>query len=361
MMPLTAMPTALDPAPTLLPARGDMERAYLSSDASYDGLFYLCVRTTGIFCRPSCPARKPRPEHVEFVARPADAIAEGYRACLRCRPLEHGETPAWLGPLLARIETRPDARLRDEDLRGLGVEPSRVRRYFTSRYGLTFQAYCRARRLARAFERVRSGQGLDDAVFDAGYQSHSGFREAFRKTFGAPPGQASGARCVRLDWIDTPLGTMVAGASDGGVCLLEFADGRPIEAQLAGLRRRVDAPLLPAPHPHLTALTRELTEYFAATRRTFTVPVDAPGTAFEERVWAELGRIPYGETRSYAEIAKAVGRPAGMRAVGLANGRNRVAIVIPCHRVVNKSGELGGYGGGLWRKRQLLQLERTAR
>ncbi len=360
MMPMT-MPPAAEPPATLLPARGEMERAYLASDGSYDGLFYLCVRTTGVFCRPSCPARKPKPEHVEFVARPAEAIAEGFRACRRCRPLEYGDAPAWLGPVLTRIEAGAAARLRDGDLRAMGIEPARVRRYFTARYGLTFQAYCRARRLARAFERVRSGEGLDDAVFGAGYESHSGFRDAFRKTFGEAPRQASDARCVWLDWIDTPLGTMVAGTADTGVCLLEFTDGRPVDAQLAALRRRVTAPVLPAPHPHLTSLARELAEYFAGTRRAFETPVDAPGTAFEDCVWAELRRIPYGETRSYADIARAVGRPAGMRAVGLANGRNRVAIVIPCHRVVNKNGELGGYGGGLWRKRRLLHLEQTGR
>ena len=352
------MPVADEPHATLLPGRAEMERAYLSSDASYDGLFYLCVRTTGVFCRPSCPARKPRPEHVEFVARPAEAVAGGFRACLRCRPLEYGDAPAWLGPVLTRIAAADGARVRDEDLRAMGVEPARVRRYFTSRYGLTFQAYCRARRLARAFERVRSGGGLDDAVFDSGYESHSGFREAFRKAFGAGPLQATHARCAWVEWIDTPIGTMVAGASDDGLCLLEFADGRPLDAQLAGLRRRIAGPLLPAPHPHLTTLARELGEYFAGARRVFTSPVDAAGTPFEERVWAELRRIPYGETQSYADVAAAVDRPAGMRAVGLANGRNRVAIVIPCHRVVNKSGELGGYGGGLWRKRRLLQLER---
>jgi AraC family transcriptional regulator of adaptative response/methylated-DNA-[protein]-cysteine methyltransferase len=357
MMPMT-MPAAAEPAPTLLPGRAEMERAYLASDASYDGLFYLCVRTTGVFCRPSCPARKPRPEHVEFVARAAEAIAEGFRACRRCHPLEYGDAPAWLGPVLARVEAGPEARVRDEDLRAMDVEPARVRRYFTTRYGLTFQAFCRARRLARAFERVRSGGALDDAVFDSGYESHSGFREAFQKAFGAAPLQASGARCTWIEWIDTPLGTMVAGAGDNGLCLLEFADGRPVDAQLAGLRRRAGGALLPAPHPHLTTLARVLGEYFAGARRDFTLPVDAAGTPFEERVWNELRRIPYGETRSYADVAAAVDRPAGMRAVGLANGRNRVAIVIPCHRVVNKSGELGGYGGGLWRKRRLLQLER---
>ena len=362
MMPDALMSTdAADSAAQLplLPPRREMERAYQRSDASYDGIFYLGVRTTGIFCRPSCHARKPRPENVEFFPGVREALFAGYRACLKCRPLERGDQPGWVAELLRRIDTTPEARMRDRDLRALGLEPARVRRYFDARYGLTFQAYCRARRLARAFERIREGAPIDDAVFDTGFESHSGFREAFRKAFGAPPGRLS-ADCVRLAWIDTPLGPMIAGATDAGVVLLEFTDRRMLEQQLATLRRRLRAALAPAPHRHLETLQRELAEYFAGARRSFTVPVSAPGTPFEERVWAALREIPPGETRSYEHIARAIGHPSAVRAVGRANGMNRIAIVIPCHRVVNKSGDLGGYGGGLWRKRRLLQIERRA-
>jgi len=342
-----------------LPTRPEMERAYQSSDASYDGVFYLAVRTTGIFCRPSCSARKPKPENVEFFALPREALFAGYRPCLRCRPLESDQAPPWVKRLLERVERRPDVRIRESDLRAMGVEPARVRRYFDARYGLTFQAYCRARRLAHAFEGIRDGKTIDDAVFDTGYESHSGFREAFQKAFGEPPGRSADTSCIRLAWIDTPLGPMIAGATDTGLCLLEFTDRRMLEQQLATLRRRFKAALAPADHPHLTTLKTELAEYFGGTRQTFTLPLDAPGTPFEERVWEALNRIPYGETRSYEDIAREVATPAAVRAVGRANGMNRIAIVIPCHRVVNKSGELGGYGGGLWRKRRLLHLERA--
>ena len=342
-----------------MPERAEMERAYQGSDASYDGLFVLGVRTTGVFCRPSCPARKPKPEHVEFFARPNDALVAGYRPCLRCRPLED-RAPAWVVRLLDLIERRPDVRVRERDLRAMGLEPARVRRYFTAHYGLTFQAYGRARRLGRAFGRIRDGEPLDEAVFATGYESHSGFRDAFQKTFGQPPGRAADAGCIQLAWIVTPLGPMIAGATDAGACLLEFTDRRQLEHQLDTLRRRFTAALAPGEHPHLTALTTELAEYFAGARRRFSVPVDAPGTPFEERVWRALREIPYGETRSYQDVARAVGSPAAVRAVGRANGMNRLAIVIPCHRVVNKNGDLGGYGGGLWRKRRLLHIERTA-
>lgn len=356
--------TGSAPPPADLPPRREMERAYLNSDASYDGVFYLGVRTTGVFCRPSCHARKPRRENVEFFARPREALFAGYRPCKKCRPLEGAADPPWVARLLARVDASADGRIRERDLRGMGVEPARVRRYFTARYGMTFQAYARARRLARAFESIRQGQPLDDAVFDTGYESHSGFRDAFRAAFGRAPGavqrSATAVRCVHLAWIDTPLGPMVAGATDGGVCLLEFTDRRMLEHQLRTVRRRLGAALLPGDHRFLSQLRQELAEYFDGARRRFSVPIVAPGTVFEERVWAALASIPYGETRAYADIAAAVGSAAAVRAVGRANGMNRIAILIPCHRVVNRNGELGGYGGGLWRKRRLLQLERTS-
>ena len=352
-----------------LPPRREMERAYLRSDASYDGLFLLGVRTTGIFCRPSCHARKPKPENVEFFAMPKEAIFAGYRPCLKCKPLAADEAPAWVTRLLDRVEKQPQARIRERDLVAMGFDPGRVRRYFAARFGLTFQAYCRARRLSRAFERLRDGQPIDDAVFDTGYLSHSGFREAFTKAFGEPPGKAAGGRigsgasaeCIRLAWIETPIGPMIAGATDAGLCLLEFTDRRRLEAQLQTMRQRFKAGIAPGEHRYLDQVQRELAEYFAGRRSTFAVPVSAPGTDFEERVWRALCDIPFGETRSYEEIARVVGSPRAVRAVGRANGLNRVAIVIPCHRVVNKSGELGGYGGGLWRKRRLLHLETQGR
>jgi AraC family transcriptional regulator of adaptative response/methylated-DNA-[protein]-cysteine methyltransferase len=348
----------LDSSP--LPTRDEMERAFFHGDASYDGLFYTGVRTTGIFCRPSCTARKPKPENVEFFGTVKEVLFAGYRACLRCKPLESGdEHPSWLDALMARIDAEPAARIPESDLRSMGLDPARVRRYFASRYGLTFQAYCRARRLSQALDTIKHGGKVDDAVFDAGYESHSGFREAFAKTFGATPGASVQPGAVHLGWMDTPVGPMIAGAAEAGIVLLEFTDRRMLEAQLATVRRRFGRALVPADHPHLTTLRRELAAYFKGTLSTFTVPVVAPGSPFEERVWAELLKIPYGETRSYEDIAIALGNRAAVRAVGRANGLNRIAIVIPCHRVVNKSGELGGYGGGLWRKRRLLHLEKN--
>ena len=338
-----------------------MERAYLERDAAFNGLFYLGVRTTGIFCRPTCPARKPLPKNVEYFATPKDALAAGYRACKRCRPLELDDEPAWAARLVDEIERDPSSHITDGDLAARGVDPATVRRYFRRHYGMTFQAYSRSRRLVGALHQIREGLPLESAIFESGYDSHSGFREAFGRTFGETPRKSGERGCIQLAWLKSPLGPLVAGATDEGVCLLEFTDRRMLETQLATVRRLFKAPAVPGMNRHLRQLATELKAYFAGTLTSFEVPLIFPGTDFQQRVWRELVRIPYGETRCYEDLAEAVGVPGGQRPVGRANGQNRIAIVIPCHRVIRKSGHLGGYGGGLRRKQFLLDLEKVKR
>jgi AraC family transcriptional regulator of adaptative response/methylated-DNA-[protein]-cysteine methyltransferase len=342
-----------------LPPVNEMRRAFLHGDASYDGVFYTGVRTTGIFCRPSCTARKPRPENVEFFATPREASFSGYRPCKRCRPLDaDGRPPAWVQRLLARIEADPARRIAAADLRAAGIDPARARRYFVRHYGMTFQAYCRARRLGDAFQVIKEGAPVSEAASSAGYESESGFREAFARAFGTTPTEAAGGEAILLDWIPSPVGPLIAGANDEGLCLLEFTDRRMLEAQLGTLRRRIGPVLLPGRHRWLDALRTQLEQYFGGQRRDFDLPLVIRGTPFQEKVWRALLTIPYGETWSYRELAQRVGQPGASRAVGTANGMNRIAIVIPCHRVVNADGRLGGYGGGVWRKQVLLDLER---
>lgn len=337
----------------------EMARAVDQGDASYDGLFIVAVRTTGIFCRPSCPARKPLPVNRVYYALPAEALAAGYRPCKRCRPLEvSGRPPEWLEPLFTALDQEPSERYKDDDLRALGLEPSRVRRWFRTHYGMTFHAYCRGKRMGQALEQIRAGTPLDDVVLGNGYESHSGFREAFTRTFGKPPGRSRQDGCVVVTWRESPIGPILLGATADGLCLLEFSETPRLDRQTEALRRQFDCAVVPGSNDYLEQTGEELTEYFAGKRREFTVPLLYPGTGFQRSVWRQLLEIPYGETRSYENIAVAVGTPAGCRAVGAANGQNRIAIIIPCHRVVNKSGKLGGYGGGLWRKQFLLDLER---
>jgi len=344
----------------VLPPISVMDTAFRQRDASFDGLFFAAVTTTGIFCRPSCPARKPLPGHTVFYPTAAEALLAGYRPCQRCNPLASSGDPEWALDLVSRVEASPEQRIRDADLLAEGLDPATVRRRFKARYGLSFQAYQRSRRLAAAFEAIKAGASLDDAVFEHGFESHSGFRDAFARLFGDPPGRASkvhGGDFIRLAWFDGPLGPLVAGAVDGGICLLEFTDRRMLESQAAVVRLRLGLPAAPSPHPHLERLEVELGEYFAGKRTAFGVPVYEPGTPFQERVWAELCNIPYGQTRSYGELARILGDPAAVRAVAQANGRNRIAILVPCHRVISADGGLGGYGGGVWRKRRLLEIE----
>jgi AraC family transcriptional regulator of adaptative response/methylated-DNA-[protein]-cysteine methyltransferase len=344
---------------TALPSRDEMLAAFLRSDSSYEGVFVTAVRTTGVFCRPTCPARKPLPANVEFFATARDALGAGYRACQRCRPLEpEGSEPEWLRPLLAEVAADPHARVRDADLRAKGLSPERVRRWFERRHGTSFQAYLRARRLGAALGRIRSGEPVTQAAFDAGYESLSGFHEAFTRLFGETPSGARSQPVIVVNRIATPLGPMLAGACSGRVCLLEFADRRMLATQIRRLRARLGASYAPGDDPLLAQLARELGEYFAGERAVFSVPLELAGTEFQRRVWTALLGIPSGETRSYAALARELGRPSAVRAVARANGDNRLAILVPCHRVVGSDGKLTGYGGGLWRKQRLLEHER---
>jgi len=342
-----------------LPSREDMLGAFMNRDASCDGLFYAGVTSTGIFCLPSCGARKPRPENVEFYASAKEALFAGFRPCKLCHPLEDTrDTPDWAHALVELVETDPTRRIRDEELREHNIDPVAARRWFTKKFGLTFQAYCRSRRLADAFTSIKQGGDLDNAVFDHGWESHSAFRDAFAKYVGMPPGQARTGDFIRLAWIQTPLGAMVSGATDSSICLLEFTDRRMMEAQLSTVARLFRLPLIPGDSPLFKDLHFQLNEYFEGTRRVFDLPIAWPGSEFQKKVWEGLLRIPYGETRSYAELALELGMPQGSsRAVGHANGLNRLAILIPCHRVIAADGGLGGYGGGLWRKLRLLERE----
>ncbi len=351
-----------DDLESLWPTREERERAFAKKDSTYDGVFYVAVKTTGIFCRPSCPSR-PNGENVEFFLSVKECLFAGYRPCKRCHPLEaNGKPPEWARELISRVESEPDARLNAADLRSLGVTPERARRWFQQHYGMSFAAWCRGNRLAGAFRRIRQGATLDDAAFDSGFQSHSGFRDAFARVFGEAPGRSRhNGDCVVVTLLETPLGPLLAGAIDQGISFLEYTDRRMLENNLKTMRRRFGCAVVPGRHPLFDRLREELSEYFRGERREFTLPLASRGTPFQERVWQELRRIPQGQTISYDELAQRVGQPTAQRAVARANGMNYVAILIPCHRVIGKDGNLTGYGGGLWRKRLLLELERTGR
>jgi AraC family transcriptional regulator, regulatory protein of adaptative response / methylated-DNA-[protein]-cysteine methyltransferase len=339
----------------------EMTTAWQRRDGSYDGLFFFGVKTTGIFCRPSCPSR-PKREHLEFFNSAGESVRAGYRPCKRCQPeLANGQPPKWVVNLMERVAASPDEKVSAQDLRALGVAPERARRWFQKHHGMTFAAWCRGVRLSKAFTQIRSGKPIDDVILGNGFESHSGFRTAFARAFGKAPGQTRHADCLRVALLDTPLGSMLAGVSNESVYQLEFADRRGLERSYAEMRRRFSLPVLPGENSVMKQLRAELQEYFSGTRKNFTVPVAMGGTKFQQSVWEELTRIPYGTTANYEDIAKRLNAPSAVRAVARANGTNRLYLLVPCHRVIAKDGTLSGYGGGVWRKRLILELERTGK
>ena len=336
----------------------EMYQAILTSDASYEGLFITGVKTTGIFCRPACPAKTPLRKNVEFFRTPQDALLSGYRPCKRCKPLQpKGQPPEKVQQLLDYISLDTSDWLRDQHLRDRGLDPVQVRRWFKKNYGMTFHAYQRALRLGRAIKHISAGSNVTDAAYDSGYESLSGFEEAIKQFTGKAPRQNRETTIVYLDRILTPLGPMISGTTTEGLCLLEFHDRRMLRTQLNQLVSRLNCAFVPGTSPMQQLVSHQLGEYFSGERSTFDIPLVISGTPFQERVWNALLDVPYGETRSYLEQAENIGSPKSVRAVANANGCNRIAIVIPCHRIIGANGKLTGYGGGLWRKQWLLQHE----
>lgn len=283
----------------------------------------------------------------------------GYRPCLVCKPLEKLlDWPSPIKELLQQLTEDPFKKVKDADLRAKGIEPSRLRRWFLKQHGITFQAYQRMLRLWAAAKQIKKGETVTSAAFNAGFDSLSGFSDAFKNTFGVSPKNGRRHRIVTLKKIETPLGWMVACAIEEGICLLEFADGKHLEME--ALAQQFKATVIQCDSPYFEQLDRELKEYFRGTRQIFELPLVTPGTDFQNEVWAALCQIPYGQTRSYKQQAAAMNKPESIRAIASANGRNRIAILIPCHRVIGTDGTLTGYAGGLWRKKYLLELEQKA-
>lgn len=345
---------------TSLPSNKTMFSAFINRDSTYEGIFYVGIKTTGIFCRPTCPARKPRMENVEFFPSVKAASAAGYRPCARCHPLEALQKPEWVTRLQSLIANSNGRRLTSMDLKRMRIDPSTANRNFKKFFGLSFQAYQRAYQMGEALSQIRRGAKVISAQLDQGYSSASGFWSAFRNMMGEPPNKASHVRVIKADWIETPLGPLLALADEQELYLLDFADHKGLEKEILAVRRSTDSVVIPGENPIIQQVKKELKDYFSGTSLQFTVPFKMNGTPFEKKVWMLLKTIPPGETWSYQKLASLLNNPKACRAVGNANGRNRLVIIVPCHRVVRADGRLGGYGGGAWRKRWLLEHERKS-
>lgn len=334
-------------------------KALLEKNNDYEGLFYVGVKTTGVFCRPTCPARKPKWEHCEFFQTAQEALLASFRPCKRCKPLSHpNQVSELVRTLVEAVESDPAKRWKTSDFRALSVDESTARRQFKKRFGMTFVAYARARRMGLAMKQIRGGESVIDAQLNSGYESGSGFRDAFSKLFGAAPIHHQQLNVLKASWVDTCLGPMVAIADDDALYLLEFVDRRGLEREVLRLRKRLHAAIIPGTSVTIQSIEAELQSYFAGCLKEFKTPCHLLGSDFQIQTWHALRQIPYGETRSYREQAEAIGKPAAFRAVANANGANQLAIMIPCHRIITSQGTLGGYGGGIARKQWLIEHEK---
>lgn len=333
-------------------------KALIEKNREYEGLFFVGVKTTGVFCRPTCPARKPKFENCEFFETAQEALLASYRPCQRCRPLSFPQQASDLvQKLVEAVEANPEKRWKDKDFKEMSVDISTARRHFKKRFGMTFVAYARARRMGLAMKQIRSGETVIEAQLSAGYESGSGFRDAFSRIMGAAPTRLEDQKILKAHWFDTPLGPMIAIADEEALYLLEFVDRRGLEREVERLRKKTKRAIIPGCTRPIQSIEKELGRYFEGKLTEFKTPLCLLGSLFQNSVWEELQKIPFGETCSYSHIAKAIGKPAACRAVAQANGSNCIAIVIPCHRVINTNGELGGYGGGKKRKEWLINHE----
>lgn len=329
-------------------------RIVLAKQREFDGRFVVGVHSTGIYCRPSCPAKAPRRENVRFYATPAEAEAAGLRPCKRCRPDDQSREEQALARALVLIRQAEEPVSLAELSRQVGYSPSHFQRMFKRSVGLSPAAFARALRMERAAQALTEGSTVTDTVYEAGFGAPSRFYEASEERLGMTPSAwRDGGRGVAIHWtvVETSLGPMLVAATDKGVCRLSFAESGE------DLARRFPNAELVCGGAALAALLDEVVAEVEQPGTGRHIPLDVKGTAFQEAVWAELRKIPTGETRTYGEIAAAIGRPGAVRAAGSANGANNVAVLIPCHRVVRSDGSLGGYAYGEDIKRELLRRE----
>jgi len=337
------------------PDKVDSERAWAamrSRDRSFDGKFVTGVLSTGIYCRPSCAARHPKRENVRFFAKAEQAEAAGLRACLRCRPNDVARDEAAVKAVIDAIRMAESTPKLDELADLTGYSPTHLQRIFKRETGLSPAAYARALRSERVKDALASGASVTEAIYDAGYGSASRFYEE-RKMGMKPSVWKNGGAGATVHWasVETTLGPMLVAATEKGVCCLSFGESEE------ELRKRFPKADLQQGGDDFQQLLDEVVAQVEAPCRPHNIPLDVQGTAFQEAVWQELRKIPEGQTRSYADIAAAIGKPKAVRAVGSANGANNVAVLIPCHRVVRSDGTIGGYAYGLEIKERLLAKE----
>jgi len=338
----------------------DWWQAIQARDATQDGQFVFAVSSTGVYCRPSCPSRRPRRENVSFFRRVEEAERAGYRACLRCRPAAGGSgKQQWVKAVCRYIEQHLDEPM---TLARLGSQfrqsPFHLQRTFKSVLGITPKAYADSCRVRQLKSNLRAGHSVTRSMYDAGYSSSSRVYERTASQLGMTPDKyrrGAIAAPIRYTCADSPLGRMLIAATDKGICAIQFASSD--EELEQGLRHEFPFAIRRRDDASLESWKRTLLEQMRGVRLHTSLPLDIQATAFQRRVWSYLRSIPFGETRSYLAVAKAIGRPTASRAVARACATNPIAVAIPCHRVVRSTGAVGGYRWGIRRQKILLDLE----
>lgn len=334
-------------------------QAFSSKDKRYDGVFIVAVKTTGIYCRPSCPSRAPRRENVTFYAQPEEAAQAGFRPCKRCSP----NTQAFEAQIIAQtchyIEAHLDERLTLDDLGNqANLSPHHLQRVFKRAMGISPRQYIEARRLENLKARLRGGDSVTDALYQAGYSSSSRLYERAPEQLGmTPAAYRKGGIGMQIHYtvVTCSLGYVLVGATERGICAVSLGDSPSLLE--AALKVDYPAATIERDEAELGEWVTALLQHLEGKQPHLELPLDIQATAFQWRVWQELRRIPLGETRTYSQVAQAIGSPKAVRAVGTACGSNRVAVVIPCHRVIREDGSMGGYRWGLERKEELLRRE----
>jgi AraC family transcriptional regulator of adaptative response/methylated-DNA-[protein]-cysteine methyltransferase len=353
----------LEPQETIAVATRDQSfwEAVVNRDAVHDGRFVFAVSTTGVYCRPSCAAKRPRRQNVTFYITPEEAERAGYRACLRCRPRAISANPQLnrVREICRYIERNLDQPITLERLaRTFHQSAFHLQRTFKSVLGVTPRAYADSCRMNQLKRNLQAGHGVTRAMYDAGYSSSSRLYERTSSHLGMTPDKyrrGAIATRIRYTFADSPLGRMLVAATDKGLCAIQFGDS---EHQLVqGLKHEFPFAQHQQDDQALHAWKEILLARLRGQKLNAALPLDIQATAFQRRVWEHLQKIPYGSTRSYSEVAAEIGDPHATRAVAQACARNRIAVAIPCHRVIRQNGELGGYRWGIARKEKLLALE----
>ncbi len=335
-------------------------QALIDKNTEYEGIFYVGIKTTRVFCRPTCSRKKPKFDNCEFYQTAQEALLASFKPCKRCRPLSHPSyTSTLVHALMEAVERNPEKRWMDQDFQEFSVTAKTARRHFQKRFGITFIAYARNKRIEVAMKDIIRGGSVIEAQLNAGYESSSGFRDAFSKVMGGAPTSFKQHRNVlKTTWLDTLLGPMLAVSDDKAIYLLEFVDRYDLEQEIEQLKTQTNSVIILGGSDPIDSIETELKYYFEGKLKEFKTPLHLLGSPFQKLAWDALIDIPYGTTISYANLATAAGMEPVCETISEVNKANKLAIVIPCHRIINGDGGLDGYACGARRKEWLINHEK---